>query len=68
MIAESTMTKPFAAQFAQEFGGRQAVGGGSYDAVNQQRSWPEGALSGAYPTMSPTHCGAGQIDDELPCD
>lgn len=61
------MTKPFAAQFAQEFSGQQAVIG-DYDAAKQQRSWPEGTLSGAYPTMFPTHCGQGQIDDERPGD
>jgi hypothetical protein len=68
MITESTMERPFAAKFAQEFSGRQTDVGGSYDAVNQQRSWPDKAQSDAYPTMFPTHCGVGQIDDERPGD
>jgi len=65
---ENTMARPFVAQFAQEFSGRQAFACGDYNTAKQQRSWPEGTLSGAYPTMAPTHCHGGQIDDELPCD
>jgi len=68
MNDKNSTARPFVARFAQEFTGRRAVARGGYDTAKQQRSWPDDVLSGAYPTMAPTHCHGGQIDDELPCD
>lgn len=65
MSTETTIKteKPFVGYFAKEYKGR-IIFDGTYNPKTQQ--W-EGA-AGYGPTVWPTHCGQGEIDDERPCD